>query len=899
MNRVTCHASALRPRASAPVRIRDGSVNSSLAGMVRCPSCGSQITAAISAGPAHSPKVTRTAALPAAAEPELLANALKTGTAMRDATMAPAASISRYRPISTPARSGSRRFTRLGNSTFISAIAPPATMVPGNSNTEGLRLRISNPAASSNSAAASTRSSPNLRLSGAPKPEKTPKQRTGIAASTDKLDWEICRADCSSGKTGGSPVIAVRRLKASASTPTTSSAAPNFGVSSLPEADATLVFTQILPMSGIPGSHNSARVAAPADTKDSMTGQDLTAITQGTEATGLRAEAEECLRALAGRDASLRADQWTAIRALVEDRARALVVQRTGWGKSAVYFTATALLRARGAGPSVIVSPLLALMRNQIEAATKAGIMAATVNSVNTAQWDEIYTEVAAGKIDVLLVSPERLNNPGFRDEVLPGLVASAGMLVVDEAHCISDWGHDFRPDYRRLRTLLADLPSGVPVLATTATANARVSRDVAEQLGTGGSTETLVLRGSLDRDSLRLAVVEMGDAQHRLAWLASYLDQLQGSGIIYTLTVAAAHETAAFLRERGHNVLPYTGKDDPSDRQAAEDALLANDLKALVATSALGMGFDKPDLGFVVHLGAPQSPIAYYQQIGRAGRGVDRADVILLPGREDADIWAYFGSLAFPPEAVVRSTLSALADAGRPLSTAALETRVDLSRGRLEMMLKVLDVDGAVRRVSGGWIATGRDWAYDAERYARVAAERRREQQAMLGYLATTGCRMDFLRRELDDPGAEQCGRCDNCTGRPFPAVVPEATAAAAQDRLLRPGTELEARKMWPTGMRELGIDVAGKISPDRAAQSGRVLGRLTDLGWGPRLRSLLATEEPDADVPGDVIAAIVKVLTAWSWDERPACVVSVPSRTRPTLVGSLASRIAEVGRL
>src|SRR6266550_3940372 len=311
----------------------------------------------------------------------------------------------------------------------------------------------------------------------------------------------------------------------------------------------------------------------------------------------LRAEAERCLRALAGPDARLREDQWTAVRALVEDRRRALVVQRTGWGKSAVYFTATALLRSRGAGPSVIVSPLLALMRNQIEAADRAGIHARTVNSANTEQWEEVYAEVAAGQADVLLVSPERLNNPGFRDLVLPKLLAATGMLVVDEAHCISDWGHDFRPDYRRLRTLLDELPPGVPVLATTATANARVALDVAEHL----------------------AVVRLPGAQQRLGWLAEHLGELPGSGIIYTLTVAAAHETASFLRERGHDVAAYTGKDEHSEREAAEDSLLANRLKALVATSALGMGFDKPDLGFVVHLGAPQSPIAYYQQIGRA----------------------------------------------------------------------------------------------------------------------------------------------------------------------------------------------------------------------------------------------------------------------------------------
>ena len=279
------------------------------------------------------------------------------------------------------------------------------------------------------------------------------------------------------------------------------------------------------------------------------------------------------------------------------------------------------------------------------------------MNSANTDEWDQVYAEVAAGEVDVLLVSPERLNNPGFRDLVLPKLIAAAGLLVVDEAHCISDWGHDFRPDYRRLRTLLEDLPPGVPVLATTATANARVTRDVAEQLGTGQDGQTLVLRGPLDRAQPAPGRGRLPAAQQRLAWLAEHLGELPGSGIIYTLTVAAAHETAAFLRERGHDVLAYTGQDDHSARTAAEDSLLANEVKALVATSALGMGFDKPDLGFIVHLGAPPSPIAYYQQIGRAGRATDRAEVILLPGREDADIWAYFGSLAFPPEPVVRAS--------------------------------------------------------------------------------------------------------------------------------------------------------------------------------------------------------------------------------------------------
>src|SRR3954449_634226 len=357
----------------------------------------------------------------------------------------------------------------------------------------------------------------------------------------------------------------------------------------------------------------------------------------------MRQQAEQHLRALAGPDARLRDDQWTAIEALVEGRRRALVVQRTGWGKSAVYFVATALLRASGSGPTVIVSPLLALMRNQIAAAERAGISAVTVNSSNVEQWQEVYDDVERGAVDVLLVSPERLNNPGFRDAVLPRLAATAGLLVVDEAHCISDWGHDFRPDYRRIRTLLAELPPGTPVLATTATANARVTADVAEQLGSSG---TLVLRGSLDRSSLRLGVLELPSTAHRWAWLADHLDDLPGSGIVYTLTVAAAEEVTGFLRSRGHTVAAYSGKTDDAERQAAEADLLANRVKALVATSALGMGFDKPDLGFVIHVGAPASPIAYYQQVGRAGRAVDDATLVLLPGREDAAIWRYFASL-------------------------------------------------------------------------------------------------------------------------------------------------------------------------------------------------------------------------------------------------------------
>lgn len=607
----------------------------------------------------------------------------------------------------------------------------------------------------------------------------------------------------------------------------------------------------------------------------------------------------------------LREDQWRAIEALVADKRRALVVQRTGWGKSAVYFVATALLRERGSGPTVIVSPLLALMRNQVESAARAGISARTINSSNTEEWETIQSEVASGDVDVLLVSPERLNNPDFRDQVLPKLAAATGLLVVDEAHCISDWGHDFRPDYRRLRTMLADLPPGVPVLATTATANARVTADVAEQLGTGGSSDALVLRGALDRESLSLSVLQLPNAAHRLAWLADHLDELPGSGIIYTLTVAAAEEITAFLRQCGHTVTSYTGKTENADRQQAEEDLLANRVKALVATSALGMGFDKPDLGFVVHLGSPSSPIAYYQQVGRAGRGVDHAEVLLLPGKEDEAIWNYFASLAFPPEEQVRRTLDVLAEAGRPLSLPALEPLVELRRSRLETMLKVLDVDGAVRRVKGGWISTGMPWAYDAERYAWVAKQRQAEQQAMRDYATTPGCRMEFLRRQLDDEAAAPCGRCDNCAGARFTDAVSSGALDTARGELVRAGVDVEPRRMWPTGLAAVGVDLKGRIPAGEQASQGRALGRLSDIGWGNRLRPMLAPQAPDGPVPDDVAKAVVGVLADWAkgpggWasggtdaQQRPAGVVTMSSHTRPQLIQSLGARIAEVGRL
>ena len=631
---------------------------------------------------------------------------------------------------------------------------------------------------------------------------------------------------------------------------------------------------------------------------------------RATEQAGTRTLACEMLRKLTGcEDAVFRDGQYEAIEALVVHHRRALVVQRTGWGKSAVYFIAALLQRRAGAGPALIVSPLLALMRNQVEAAGRAGVRAATINSSNVTDWEEIAEAIEQDLLDVLLVSPERLVNPRFRDTQLPQLLARAGLVVIDEAHCISDWGHDFRPDYRRIRSLIRELPDRVPVLATTATANQRVVTDVAEQLAVGGH-EVFTLRGALARDSLRLGVLELGSSARRLAWLVEHLGSLPGSGIVYCLTVANAEDTAAALAAAGHRVLPYTGRTDLPERVAAEQALLANEVKALVATSALGMGFDKPDLGFVVHLGAPSSPVTYYQQVGRAGRATEAADVLLLPGREDQEIWRYFATNAMPTRQRAASVLEALAASDVPLSVPALEARVELRRGALELLLKVLAVDGAVENRAGGWALTGVDWIYDEERYARIAAARVAEQQTMLEYeaLGHSRCRMEFLTAALDDPHSRPCGHCDTCTRPWYPTGVTAEAQVAAQSALERVGVVLEPRSQWPPGLDRFagmmgGEVIKGRIPAAERIEPGRVVARLTDLGHGNALRELFASDADgkpvDAEIPPQLAGACLQVLREWDWDERPVAVTWVPGLSRPRLVAALGEGLARAGRL
>ena len=602
------------------------------------------------------------------------------------------------------------------------------------------------------------------------------------------------------------------------------------------------------------------------------------------------AAALDRLRRLTGDPAAaFREDQLAAIRDLVADRSRVLCVQRTGWGKSAVYFVATALLRAAGAGPTLIVSPLLALMRNQIAAAGRLGLRAHTVNSTNRDDWDAVRELLASGGADLLLISPERLNNPRFREDMLPLFAASVGLLVIDEAHCISDWGHDFRPDYRRVKDMLDALAPDVAVLGTTATANDRVVDDVLEQLGredgAGGDRRLRAYRGPLARTSLRLEALELPRPAQRLAWLVEHLPELPGSGIVYTLTKRDAEQVAEFLVANGITAVAYSGEQDNEQRVATEERLLRNEVKAVVATSALGMGYDKADLSFVVHFQAPGSVVSYYQQVGRAGRGVEHADVVLLRGGEDRRIQDFFIEQAFPARERVTAVLEELRAAGEQgRSTRELMGVVNLGPGRIEAMLKILDVEGAVRRAGSRWAAVpGSTWAYDAERYAQVTGLRRAEQAAMAAYGTDGRCLMRVLQEELDDPRPEDCGRCSVCTSPRFAEPPPAELVELAQRHLRSRPLELEVRKMAP--------DAGGtmrKIPEDARTEPGWALARRGDGGWWPAIARGMQAGELDDEVIVALADALRRAGTDVAW------LTGVPSVRLPGLCASTAARLA-----
>lgn len=598
------------------------------------------------------------------------------------------------------------------------------------------------------------------------------------------------------------------------------------------------------------------------------------------------ARALELLRIGSGRlDANFRDDQEEAIRHIVEGRGRLLVVQKTGWGKSFVYFIATKLMRDAGAGPALLISPLLALMRNQIAAAERMGVRAATINSGNRDDWTEVEASLARGDIDILLISPERLANEHFRTQVLSGIAARISLLVVDEAHCISDWGHDFRPHYRLLERIVGTLPPNLRLLATTATANNRVMDDLTAVLG----PNLTVSRGDLNRTSLSLQTVRLPSQAERLAWLAEQLATLEGRGIIYTLTVRDANQVARWLQTRGFDVEAYTGETGER-REALEQSLLDNRIKALIATTALGMGYDKPDLAFVIHYQTPGSVVGYYQQVGRAGRALEAAYGVLLSGQEESEITDWFIRSAFPTREEVAAVLSAFEDEPEGLSVPELLGRVNLSKGRIEKTIALLSLEAPspIAKQGTKWQLTAAKlgeafW----ERAERLTALRRDEHQQMQDYVDLTfGQHMGFLIDALDGDPA----RVTQPPLPPLPVEIDDELIREAIAFLRRTSLPIEPRKQWPTGgMPQYGV--RGRIDVDHQAQPGMALCVWGDAGWGGLVRH---GKYHDGQFSDDLVAACARMIAEWHPQPEPTWVTCIPSLRHPELVPDFAERLA-----
>jgi ATP-dependent DNA helicase RecQ len=602
----------------------------------------------------------------------------------------------------------------------------------------------------------------------------------------------------------------------------------------------------------------------------------------------MRDRALELLRRSVGDPrAQFRPGQWEAIQALVEGRERLLVVERTGWGKSIVYFIAARLLRDQGSGCALLISPLLALMRNQIAAAERIGVRAETINSTNPEAWPAVEAALRAGRIDILLVSPERLANQQFMTRCLLPVAARVGLFVVDEAHCISDWGHDFRPDYRRIVRILKALPRNLPVLATTATANDRVVDDITAQLG----PRLKVIRGPLVRESLRLENLRLPSQTARMAWLADRVPGFEGSGIIYTLTVRDADNLAGWLQQRGINARAYHAGLANEERLELEDMLLANQVKALVATVALGMGFDKPDLGFVVHFQRPGSVVHYYQQVGRAGRAIEEAHGVLMSGAEDDEIADYFIRTAFPSAAEVAEVLRALDGAPGPLRRADLQQAVNIRPAKLDKALKFLEVESPspIAREESEYVRTPVAWTMPTERIEHITELRRQEQTRMNAYMEEDGCLMQFLAEELSDSQAAPCGKCANCTGERLGAAYPAELAEHAARFLEHLSLPIEPRKQWPAGVTFEGE--RGRIAAELRAEEGRTLCKWGDAGFGDLVRD----GKRDGHFADRLVEAAAELVQRrWRPTPAPGWVACVPSRRHRTLVPDFARRLA-----
>ena len=596
-------------------------------------------------------------------------------------------------------------------------------------------------------------------------------------------------------------------------------------------------------------------------------------------------------RALQDPSAEFRRGQWEIVQQLVSENAHLLVVQRTGWGKSIVYFIATKLLREKGSGPTLLISPLLALMRNQIAAAERIGLHAKTINSSNTDEWEEIYGDLKSNKIDFLIISPERLSNEEFREKLMP-IAHTVGLFVIDEAHCISDWGHDFRPDYQRILRILQILPENIPLLATTATANDRVIEDIRSQMG----DKLGLFRGPLARASLCLQNIYLPSRAERMAWLAEYVPKMPGSGIIYTMTVRDSNRVAQWLQSQGIHAMAYSGESESSYRERMEQDLLENKIKVLVATSALGMGFDKPDLGFVIHYQRPGSVVAYYQQVGRAGRALPQAYGILLAGEEDQEIVEYFIKSAFPKEEHVSTILEELEKADDGLSIPMIETRTNLSKSQIENVFKIISVETPSPVVKNGprYHATAITYTINKTKIERLTSLRHAEWSRINEYLQSRSCLMMFLQRELGDFEAKPCGKCSVCAGQ---ALIPDRPSedliTKARQFLYTNQHIISPRLQWPAGISFSEEEWHGHIPEEFQANPGQALSSWGDGGWSELVKSGKHADHFDNKL---VHAMYDLIVDKWKPEPMPTWITCVPSLRKKTLVKNFALELAEL---
>jgi ATP-dependent DNA helicase RecQ len=601
--------------------------------------------------------------------------------------------------------------------------------------------------------------------------------------------------------------------------------------------------------------------------------------------------AQGCLDRMYGSGSEFRPGQLDAIKSVVEGN-KTLVVQRTGWGKSTVYFIATRILRDRGYGVTILISPLLSLMRNQIESAAKLGIVAETINSSNQDEWNLIKNKLSNDEIDVLLISPERLGNQEFTSEFVPLINRGVGLFVVDEAHCISDWGHDFRPDYQRIVNIINTLPSSVPVLATTATANNRVVDDIMNQLG----DSLVILRGPLLRESLNLQVIELSSQAERMAWLVEHINEIDGSGIVYCSTKGDCNRVASWLRINGIDALEYhsslsTDNDlNTKLRSDREAKLMNNEVKVIVSTIALGMGFDKPDLAYVIHYQRPGSIVAYYQQIGRAGRALDDAIVVLLTGEEDEEIQEYFIENAFPTPIEMREVIEVIERSFNGLGKNEILSKTNISNSRLDKCLSKLIVDSIISKSESKYFRTLNPWSLDEDKSNKITALRYQELSDMRDFVKTEKCYMNYIAEKLDDPYASECGKCSNCKGEDIVSTIVKTSTVGEAVSFLKFGKlTIEPRKQWPAGI----VASTGKrILEEERNEVGRILSIYGDAGWGNIVRK---GKYEDHYFSNELVDAAVDLFNSWDARENISWITFVPSVRRPALVKSFAQRLAE----